>query len=213
MKARASYFAIGVLLMGVPGQHNELSTSFLYLPEMSFIGDFVTENTSVSPDVTDVEESIASIPISETDLIGRLKEIFREAGAPPALVWIAEIESAMDYRARSRAGAVGMFQFMPETAERFGLTISGGRDERLDPAKSAEAAARYLQVLHEEFGSWHLAVAAYNVGEGHVRRKLAKHRASDYRTIERHLPYETQDYVERVFNTIGARERVHISRG
>ena len=210
MKARASYFAIGVLLMGVPGQPNELSTSFLYLPEMPFLGESAEETPSVSPDVS---AATAPMPISETDLIGRLKQIFRETGTPPALVWIAEIESAMDYRARSRAGAVGMFQFMPETAERFGLTISRGRDERLDPAKSAVAAAQYLQVLHKEFGSWHLAVAAYNVGEGRVRRTLVKHRASDYRAIEHHLPYETQDYVERVFNTIGARERVYISQG
>ena len=84
-----------------------MKPSFLYLPEMPFLGESAEKTPSMSSDATEVGKTASLMPISETDLIGRLKEIFREAGTPPALVWIAEIESAMDYRARSRAGAVG----------------------------------------------------------------------------------------------------------
>jgi hypothetical protein len=88
-----------------------------------------------------------------------LKEIFRESGVPPGLVWIAEVESSWNSRAVSRKGAVGLFQFTRATAEEYGLR-TGPRDERISPYKSARAAARYLSSLYERFGSWQLALAA-----------------------------------------------------
>lgn len=137
--------------------------------------------------------------------IGRLKRIFLQEGIPGELVWIAEVESAMNPLARSRSGALGLFQLMPETARRFGLR-TGVFDERLNPEKSARAAARYLKMLHREFGSWPLAIAGYNAGEGCVERALTAWGVSSFRQASPYLPQQTQSYVPRVLALVGDRE-------
>jgi membrane-bound lytic murein transglycosylase D len=127
-------------------------------------------------------------PAQAEKLVPRLKEIFVAEGLPPEWVWIAEVESSMNPKARSPAGARGLFQFMPATAQRFGMSVSWP-DERADPEKSARAAAKYLRFLHGEFGSWPLALAAYNAGEGRVCRTLkAADGASSFSAIARKLP-------------------------
>jgi membrane-bound lytic murein transglycosylase D len=136
-----------------------------------------------------------------------MKEIFVEEGVPGQLVWIAEVESAMNPKARSRAGALGMFQFMPDTARRFGLRTAYP-DERLNPEKSARAAAKYLRSLHEQFGSWPLAIAAYNAGEGCVERIVARHGSYSFDRIAGFLPGQTRSYVPRVMAIVAVREGV-----
>jgi len=121
------------------------------------------------------------------------------------LVWLAEVESGFDARARSPAGAVGMFQLMPTTAKDLGLSLYPF-DQRKQPAPAAHAAARYLRHLHETFGDWRLAVAAYNSGEGTVQRLLKRYDATSYERIATHLPAETQMYVPKVEATIEHRE-------
>ncbi len=145
-------------------------------------------------------------PPRAKEFVPSLKRIFRDAGIPPEWVWIAEVESSMNPQARSPAGARGLFQFMPATAERFGLRTSWP-DERLDPKKSAQAAAAYLRFLHGKFQSWPLALAAYNSGEGRVGRLLKNDRGS-WENIQPLLPAETQLYVPKVLATVAVREGI-----
>jgi membrane-bound lytic murein transglycosylase D len=133
-----------------------------------------------------------------------LKPIFTQAGTPGELVWLAEVESSFRSDARSPVGAHGLFQFMPGTATDMGLSLRPF-DERADPRKSAQAAARYLRQLRTQFGSWSLALAAYNAGPGRVGRLLKSQRATSYAAIASALPSETRMYVPKVMATIAVR--------
>lgn len=140
-------------------------------------------------------------------LIPVLKDAFETEGVSAAWVWMAEVESTLNPQARSPVGAAGLFQFMPATAKRFGLNLTP-RDERLDPAKSARAAAQYLRALYAQFGSWPLAFAAYNAGDGRVARTRGKEKDATFARIADKLPLETQMYVPKVFATVALREDV-----
>jgi membrane-bound lytic murein transglycosylase D len=144
-------------------------------------------------------------PKGAAELVPKLKPVFSGARVPAALVWLAEVESGFDARARSPAGAVGLFQLMPATAKGYGLSL-WPRDQRRQPEVAALAAAKYLHALHEQFGDWRLAVAAYNCGEGTVQKALSRYRAKSYELIATHLPAETQMYVPKVEATILHRE-------
>ena len=149
-------------------------------------------------------------PASALALVPDLKRAFHTEGVAPQLVWLAEVESSMDPHARNPGGAVGLFQFMPPTAKRFGLRTFPF-DERKDPGKSARAAAQYLKFLYGQFGSWPLAVAAYNAGEGRVKALLAKAGGTTFDDIASRLPFETQMYVPKVQAVIQLREGVDLS--
>jgi membrane-bound lytic murein transglycosylase D len=144
-------------------------------------------------------------PEAAKKFVPELKKIFADAHVPPELVWLAEVESGFNARARSPAGAVGMFQLMPATAQNLGLSLFPF-DQRKQPEPAASAAANYLRYLHDKFGSWRLAVAAYNCGEGTVQRALKRYNATSYERIATHLPAETQMYVPKVEATIRLRE-------
>jgi membrane-bound lytic murein transglycosylase D len=148
-------------------------------------------------------------PARAAPRVPALKKIFAAQGVPAELVWLAEVESSFDPTARSPVGAAGLFQFMPATAERFGLSLAP-EDERLHPEKSARAAARYLRILHDRFESWPLALAAYNAGEGRVGRALDRSGARDFAGVAQHLPAETQLYVPKVLATVEEREGVRL---
>jgi membrane-bound lytic murein transglycosylase D len=137
--------------------------------------------------------------------VPRLKEIFVAEGLPPELVWVAEVESSFNAKARSPAGAAGMFQLMPQTARDEALSL-WPRDERYQPEKSARAAAKFLRALHAHYGDWELALAAYNVGEGRVDKLLKRQKAQTFEAIARRLPAETQMYVPKVEATVRKRE-------
>ncbi|MFB6273719.1 MAG: transglycosylase SLT domain-containing protein [Salinibacter sp.] len=126
-----------------------------------------------------------------------IEHILAEEGVPRELKYLAMIESGLNPDARSWAGAVGMWQFMPSTARRYGLTINAWVDERRDPEKSTRAAARYLSNLYAEFGDWHLALAAYNCGTACVKSALRQSDVENpsYWDIHEYLPHETQGYV------------------
>ncbi len=132
--------------------------------------------------------------------LGMIKEVFREKGLPEELAYTAMIESGFNPLAVSRAGAKGLWQFMEETARRYGLTVNRWVDERLDPAKSTIAAAHYLKDLFGIFGSWSLAQAAYNAGELKVARALAVTKSPDFwgLTRSRYLKDETKQFVPQI---------------
>jgi membrane-bound lytic murein transglycosylase D len=130
-----------------------------------------------------------------------ISEKLAERGMPQDLIYLAMIESGFNPVATSSAKAKGLWQFIEPTAERYGLTVNRKIDERTDPEKSTEAALSYLGDLHEQFGSWYLAAAAYNTGENRVARIMRNVTGSEkgsetsyYRIADR-LPKETADYV------------------
>ncbi len=150
-------------------------------------------------------------PDNAKTYVPRLKPLFAAQQVPPELVWIAEVESSFDPRARSPAGAAGLFQLMPATAKRFGLR-RWPSDQRLKPEPSAVAAAKYLQHLHGHFKDWRLALAAYNAGEGAIDKLLQQHKAAGFDAIAPHLPAETQMYVPRVEATLLRREGMKLAQ-
>ena len=123
---------------------------------------------------------------------------------PHDLIYLAMIESNFNPNAKSHAHAVGLWQFMSTTAKRFGLTVTRHTDQRRDPAKETDAALAYLSQLHTKFGSWYLAAAAYNSGEGTVSRALKRVTGkstgtdADFFKILPKLPKETRDYVPKL---------------
>jgi membrane-bound lytic murein transglycosylase D len=145
------------------------------------------------------------------EFVPQLKPIFAAQKVPPELVWMAEVESSFDRRAESPAGAAGLFQLMPGTARRFGLSL-WPRDQRFQTEASATASARYLNYLFNRFQSWRLALAAYNAGEGTVQRLLDRYKTRSYDAIAGHLPAETQMYVPRVEAVVLQREGAELEQ-
>lgn len=143
-------------------------------------------------------------PANADAMLPRIQPAFKSEGLPVALAWMAEVESSMDPAARSPVGAAGLFQLMPRTAQSLGLELSP-QDQRLIPEHNAKAAAKYLKTLHKRFGSWPLALAAYNAGEGRVSGLCRKHNTKRFDDIASALPNETQMYVPRVLETIRQR--------
>jgi membrane-bound lytic murein transglycosylase D len=126
---------------------------------------------------------------------------------PRDLVYLPLIESNFNPSARSQASAVGLWQFMSATARRFGLKVDKGVDQRKDPNAATDAALTYLSSLYDRFGSWYLAAAAYNSGEGTVLRALKRVTGrttgtdADFFKISPALPQETRDYVPKLIAT------------
>lgn len=124
------------------------------------------------------------------------EEIFEKYGLPDELKYLAIVESGLKPTAHSWAAAVGLWQFVYLTGQSYGLHADWYVDERMDPIKSTEAAAKYIKSLYNMFGDWELALAAYNCGPGNVRKAI---RRSGYKRkfwdIFRYLPRETRGYV------------------
>ncbi len=133
-----------------------------------------------------------------------VRDALRAKGMPEDLLYLAMMESGLKPRAVSNVSAVGLWQFMSPTALQYGLRVDSYVDERRDPIGATEAALDYLDWLHERFGSWYLAAAAYNAGPGRVERVLRRYadgRIGDenlYWEIVDHLPKETREYVPRL---------------
>ena len=150
-------------------------------------------------------------PARSAALLPDLKRAFQAEGVPAALVWQAEAESTFNPSARSPAGAVGLYQFMPATAQQFGLSLKP-QDERLDALKNARAAAKYLKLLHRRFGNWPLAFAAYNCGQGRVAGVLSKTGGRTFDDIHDKLPAEPRMYVPKIAALVQLREGADMDR-
>ncbi|MCC2640042.1 MAG: putative Lytic murein transglycosylase [Nitrospira sp.] len=128
-----------------------------------------------------------------------VESIFSEFDLPSDLIYLSLVESGFNPHAYSRARATGPWQFMKGTAKVYGLRVDSYVDERRDPIKSTVAAARYLRDLYDLFGTWPLAMAAYNAGEGKVMRALHTAQAESFSDIAktRFIRRETKEYVPR----------------
>ncbi len=124
-----------------------------------------------------------------------IKQIFQEYGIPDDFMFLPIIESHFNIKAKSPAGAAGLWQFIPQTGRMYGLLINKWVDERLDPIESTKAAALYLKDLYNIFDDWMLALASYNTGEGLIIRKINKYGGTNFWDIHEYLSKETRNYV------------------
>ncbi len=209
---------------GVQGQPDNASVEPSKEESASNIGPAIVDETEEPEEDTDTEIEITyDVPIVRNESVeahieyfqtvikdrfelwlsrsGRyipfMKETFKSYGLPEDLVFVALIESGFNPAAYSRAKAVGPWQFIKGTGRRYGLRIDEWIDERRDPIKSTVAAAKYLRDLYNMFGSWPLALASYNAGEGKVMRAMARSRSDDFWDLRstRYLRPETKNYV------------------
>lgn len=131
-----------------------------------------------------------------------LRSMITEAGIPSAFLYLAMAESHFTPTAYSKARAVGLWQFMPYAARKFGLKIDLYVDERRDPIKSTKAAIKYLKYLHAKFGKWYLAAMAYNCGEGRVQRAIKRAGTDELATLliqrKKYVPRETRLYIRKI---------------
>jgi membrane-bound lytic murein transglycosylase D len=125
-----------------------------------------------------------------------IEEKLAIADMPDDLKYVAVAESALITDIKSRKRAVGLWQFMSRTARRYGLRKNRLVDERLDFERSTEAAIKYLQRLHSEFGNWTLALAAYNCGDVFLKREIKTQQVKDFYRLD--LPLETERYIFRI---------------
>jgi membrane-bound lytic murein transglycosylase D len=130
-----------------------------------------------------------------------IRRVLREQGLPEDILWLSLVESGFDPTIQSPVGAAGLWQFMPEGARIYGLTVDRWIDERLDPERSTLAAARYLADLRKRFGGWELAFAAYNMGYGGLLASIRKYNTNDFwelSRLEAGMPLETALYVPKI---------------
>ncbi|CAM2070690.1 LysM peptidoglycan-binding domain-containing protein [Sulfidibacter corallicola] len=138
-----------------------------------------------------------------------VEKVLAENGMPQQLIWLALIESGFKTNALSRARALGLWQFIPSTGYRYGLERNRYIDERMDPIKATNSAIAYLQDLHNLFGDWLTALAAYNCGEGRVQRVINGQRLNyldNFWDLYEQLPRETARYVPRFLATLAILE-------
>ena len=130
-----------------------------------------------------------------------LRKILEENGVPPSLALLPAIESSFYATARGRRGERGLWQLRRATARRFGLVVNAHRDDRLHPERATRAAAHYLRLLHDRYGDWALALAAYNAGERRVDRALARDPEASFWRLAEHgyLPHISREYVPRFY--------------
>lgn len=152
-------------------------------------------------------EAAEAVPVflgRMTSFEAAIDSALAERDLPPTLRYLPFIESGYNPRATSAARAVGMWQFMESTARGLGMEVTRLEDQRRDPLRSTDAAVRFLDDLHEEFGSWFLALAAYNGGPNRVRRVMRRYAPgaapsdSLFWALRRRFPRETQEFVPKL---------------
>jgi membrane-bound lytic murein transglycosylase D len=134
----------------------------------------------------------------------RMKEILKQRGLPQDLAFVAMIESGFSPHAVSTANAVGYWQFIDATGERYGLRQDWWVDERRDYIRSTEAAARYLADLYRLFDSWYLTASAYNMGENRLKRLIRRHQTRNFWALAQQpdFPVETREYIPKLIAAV-----------
>ncbi|HEX8170346.1 MAG TPA: transglycosylase SLT domain-containing protein [Thermoanaerobaculia bacterium] len=152
----------------------------------------------------DMKDSIQASLLRSARYKKLIDKALAEQNLPKGLAYLPVIESAYETRLTSRAGAHGIWQFMPETAREYGLRVDWWVDERADPERSTRAAAAYLKDLYRMFNDWSLTLAAYNCGPGRVQRALNETGHSTFWQLldDAALPKETRGYVPTFFATL-----------
>lgn len=153
---------------------------------------------------TDLKSDIQTSLIRSARYKTLIEKALDEQELPKGLAYLPVIESAYVPTLTSRAGAHGIWQFMPDTAREYGLRVDWWMDERADPERSTRAAAKYLRDLYRQFNDWPLTLAAYNAGPGRVRRALESDGSTTFWELLEHeaLPKETRGYVPTFFATL-----------
>ena len=181
----------------------------------SILAQMAKNNSSLAPEiplhpsmenfVTDYaeanDESFEKLKINKSNYFKTIDKIFIQFDVPVELKYLAIVESKLKTDARSWVGAVGVWQFMPGTAKRFGLRITSKYDERKNLWKSSVAAAKYLDILYDMFGDWLLVIAAYNSGPGPVLNAIKKSGSRNFWKLQYFLPKETRLHVKRFIAT------------
>ena len=210
----------GAAVLGSVSLPTALAAGGLYPTELATRVDLETPASAVAPSLPlhlnpDVDRWMARFRTTERDAFDRLlhrqgvygeliRTALRARGMPEELQYLAMLESGLSNRAVSAAAATGLWQIMEGTAQELGLRVDEWVDERRDPVRATDAALDYLDFLHDRYGSWYLAAAAYNAGPGKVDGVLRRHaggRSGDenlYWEVVEHLPRETQEYVPRL---------------
>lgn len=191
------------------------STGKIYNPKDAFKNLFETENlqglniTRLNPKAVSFVQDYVE---DHADRLNKMKgwgkpyfdligDIFTARGLPVELKYLSVIESDLKSSAVSWAGAVGPWQFMPETARDYGLTVSKKRDDRRDYKKSTQAAAKYLSDLYDIYNDWLLVVAAYNCGAGNVNSAIRKSGSRNFWEMQYYLPAESRNHVKKFIAT------------
>lgn len=154
-----------------------------------YVKEFVTKYLKTH------DRTLNSVQNKSTPHFSLMDNVLKQHDIPKELKYLAVIESALNNKAISRAGAVGPWQLMAPTARLMGLTVSKKRDERKDWFKSTSAAAKYLNILYKNLDDWLLVVAAYNSGPGPVMRAIDRTGSRNFWDIKQYLPKETQGHV------------------
>ena len=157
----------------------------------NFVDDYAESN----------DEVFEKIKLNKSNYLKTIDKIFIQHNIPVELKYMAIVESKLKTDARSGVGAVGVWQFMPATAKRFGLKITSKYDERQHLWKSSVAAAKYLENLYAYFGDWLLVIAAYNSGPLYVINAIKKSGSQNFWKLQYFLPKETRNHVKRFIAT------------
>lgn len=158
---------------------------------LSFVQDYISKNAV----------SLSKVKDWGLPYFNMMDNILADYGLPTELKYLAMIESKLKTSAVSWAGAVGPWQFMPETAKGYGLKVTRTRDDRKDYFKSTHAAAKYLKSLFNEFGDWLLVIAAYNGGPGNVYSAIKKSKSRNFWVLQYDLPAESRNHVKKFIGT------------
>ena len=167
-----------------------LAAPFLVIPFRPVVNDYIDFYAGPRR-----RQTVSALKRYEA-LLPQFRKAFEAEGVPEDLIALCVVESAVSRRARSKAGACGMWQFMENTAREYGLEVSAMNDDRFDVEKSTAAAARFLSDLKRNLGRWDLAVLAYNCGPGRVRQAIVRAKGRNgFWDVYPHLPEETQGYL------------------